>query len=130
MSFQATEAVTLVSTSTTDIAQARIVAADATDGVQYPATGATPGVIGVTLEGWDVSESSETSVAIPIAFKGIVEVEASEAISVGSPVAAGDANGLAEVADTGDIAIGVCVAAAGGAGEFASVLLSPRGPVA
>lgn len=126
MSFQNAEAVTLVSSSATDIPQARIVVADASDGVQLPATGATPGVVGVTLEGWDVSESSESDVALPIAMKGIVEVEAAAAIAVGQLVSSEDATGRGAPAVAGDTAVGVCVGAAGGAGQFATVLISPR----
>lgn len=62
--------------------------------------------------------------AIPVIMEGAPLVEASEAITVGSPVTT-TVNGRARVADPGDNQAGIARQAAGGAGEWIAVQLTP-----
>ena len=54
---------------------------------------------------------------------GVSKVDSDAALAVGD-ILAGQTDGQAEVADSGDFPIGVCVLASGAAGELASVLLN------
>lgn len=128
MAFQKALAVTLTAATGADIAQARFVTVGA-NGITLSADNGD--AIGVTAEAYDDSEfTNDTgSNAIPVLIEGIVEVEAGAAVAVGDQVTP-DAQGRATTAATGNVVVGVCVAAAGAAGEFADVLLVKGGGVA
>lgn len=128
MAFQKAEAVTLTAASGADIAQARLVTIGAS-GLTLAADNGD--AIGVTAEAYDDSAFTEDagSNAIPVIIEGICEIEAGEAVAVGDQVTP-DAQGRATTAATGNVVIGICVAAAGAAGEFADVLLVKGGGTA
>lgn len=67
--------------------------------------------------------------ATTIIASGIVMVEASAAVTVGSVVKTG-ADGRAAIAATTNTVLGTCITAAGGAGELCTVLLNTAHPVA
>lgn len=128
MPFQKARAVTLFAASGASLPAARFVVMGGS-GVTSPAVDSDAD--GVLLEPYDDTAfaAGTGSNAVPVAIEGIVEVEASAAITLGSEVAV-EADGRAKTASTGNVVVGKCVRAAGASGEFADVLLLKRGGVA
>lgn len=90
-----------------------------------PVTAVTDLVAGVVQHDVTAGEITKGKGA-SIRVMGASIMEASEAITIGTLVSV-SANGRAAVASTGEVAIGVCVEAASGAGEFARVQLDLPG---
>lgn len=71
-------------------------------------------------------DSADAGARVDIAIAGVVDVEASAALSLGGPVAT-DTNGRAKDAQTGDTVAGIAteagVAASGGAYSYVEVVL-------
>ena len=121
MSTQKAYAITLTAATGADLTKNRYINVGAS-GLAAPSD--VSEAVGVLLENYDDSENTEgnETTAKAVAIEGIVEVEASAAIAVGAAVATG-ADGRAKTAVSTNVVLGRCVKAAGGAGEFASVLL-------
>lgn len=103
----------------------RFVKGGSTDKGVTPVTGITDLAVGVNT--FDITTQQATDGAVAgIAVLGTAVVEAAAAISAYAEVAP-SANGRAQTAVTTQRVAGIALQAAGGAGEWITVLLTPAG---